>query len=169
MTVEDSSQATELYNTVVAGDGQISSLSKTPGGRFVLSSALIGTLSAYTGFKELRVRCFKPWHGRTAHFIMKGDYLMKALMQSTTTNTGLCGDGEMRFLSDDNSVTRSSGCSRFGCGLNQEEVGLYDHLIWDHEAHKFAYQLRSDRFECDDNINTQAGSTQAGNWQYYVR
>ena len=73
------SKATEMYDTVVKGNGQLSSLSEAPGGRFLLSSALLGTLSEYTGFKELRVRCFKPWHGRTMHVVMKGDYVLKSL------------------------------------------------------------------------------------------
>ena len=169
MTFEDSSKTTEMYNTVVKGNGQLSSLSEAPGGRFLLNSTLLGTLSEYTGFKELRIRCFKPWHGRTVHVVMKGDYVLKALTQSTVTH-GLCGDGQLRFLSDDNSVLSLADCQSINCGWVQSAVGIYDHLLYfeNGDLMSFVHVNNADRMECDDRI-FNSGFEQAGSWTFYVR
>ena len=142
LTFEDSSLATELYDTVVNGDCQISSLSEAPGGRFLLISALFGTLSEYTGFKEVRVRCFKPWHGRTAHFVMKGEYLKKTLFQSAHT-VGICGHDAIRFLPDDNSVSRSVACNNLKSGYGGWP-NIYNHLLY---SPNILISLIKDRFD----------------------
>ena len=164
MTFEDSSLVKELYDTVVNGNGQISSLSEAPGGRFLLSSALLGRLSEYTGFKEVRVRCFKPWHGRTAHFVMKGEYLMKALFQSAHIG-GICGHDAIRFLPDDNSVAGSLQCTLLKSGYGGS-LNIYSNLLWATDT--MVFHLVQNRFECDDYI-LQSGFQQAGTWQYYIR
>ena len=164
MTVEDSSQATELYDTVVASDGKISALSKTPGGRFLLSNENLRTMSEYTEFKELRVRCFKPCHGRTAHIVLKGDYLMKYIFQGVVTRPITGPNEKLRFLSDDNSIA-SNNNNAANCGV-LNWGGIYNHLLWSHNL--FHFQLIKDRFECDDYFLSN-GFKNSGDWQYYVR
>ena len=166
LTFNDPSQASDLFTNVVEGDGQISSLAEATGGRFLLNSALIGTLAEYTGFKELRVRCFKPWHGRTVDIVMKGDFLMKMLTQFTPKN-GLCGDNEISFLPDDTSNLSSGNCAHLRSGFSMEHVGVYDHLLFKiHEQHLHLFGSR--RMECDDQY-IDAGFNINGSWTYYVR
>ena len=150
-----------MYNTIY---GPITSLAQATGGRFALGIEYLETLFSHTGFTELRLRCFKPWHGRTAHFVVSGDYLAKALFQSIVTH-GSCDP--VRFLADDNSVFGSVTCDRYKLGFNNQNVGLYYLFICD-SHHNFGFQLALNSFECDDRV-TQAGSSQAGTWQYYVR
>ena len=157
-----------MFNTVVQGNGQLSSLSKAPVGRFLLSSALLGTLAEYTGFKELRVRCFKPWHSRTVHVVMKGDYIVKALTQSIATHE-LCGDGQLRFLSDDNSRISLFSCTLIHCGFSSSYVGIYNHLLFSSGPPYSHVQFReASRMECDDK-GSENGFKSAGSWNYYVR
>ena len=123
-----------MFDTVVAGQGQeISSLAEATGGRFLLNHGLIGTLANYTGFKELRVRCSKPWHGRTEDVVLKGEYLLKALTQFAPKH-GFCGQNEIRFLSEDTSTLSTTDCTRLRTGLTADHFGVYDHLLYAAES-----------------------------------
>ena len=166
LTFNDPSQASDVFTNVVEGDGQISSLAEATGGRFLLNSALIGKLAQYTGFKELRVRCFKPWHGRTVDLVMRGDFLMKMLTQSTPKN-GLCGENEVRFLPDDTSALSTGNCAHLRSGYNTAHVGVYNHLLWVYYGPHLHLYL-STRMECDDRDN-DSGFKINGSWTYYVR
>ena len=166
LTFNDPSEAYDVFTNVVEGDGQISSLAEATGGRFLLSSALIGTLAQYTGFKELRVRCFKPWHGRIVDLVMSGDFLMKMLTQSTP-KFGLCGDKEIRFLPDDTSNIRTRNCEELNSGYSPNHVGVYNHLVFK-SAGEHIHLFHSTRMECDDK-DTDAGFKINGSWTYYVR
>ena len=167
LTVDDASKAVEMYDTIVdkgKGIGKISALAEATGGRFVLSKLFIGTLFSYTGFTELRIRCFKPWHGRTAHFVLSGEPLANALFRSTVTH-GSCAP--IRFLPGDDSNFSRVTCDRIRLGFNNQNVEIYYLLICD-RLHEFVFQLQRNHFDCDDSV-VQSGSTLAGSWQYYVR
>lgn len=97
MELDDPAEGSNRHSNV------LNTIANATGGRFLLNSALMKTLVKYRGFKELRVRYFKPWHGRTVDVDMKGDYLMKALIQSIQKH-GLCGYNEIRFLLADTSA-----------------------------------------------------------------
>lgn len=47
----------------------LDSLSEVNKGRFLLSGTKFTELSRYTDFKQLRVLCTKPYHGRTFHMM----------------------------------------------------------------------------------------------------
>ena len=161
LTFDDPSEANDLFDNVVTGDGQISNLAEATKGRFLLNNALVGTLAKYTGFKELRIRCFKPWHGRTVSVILKAEYLIKMLPKH-----GLCGDNEIRFLLDDTSYLSSVNCAQMKTGYNVNSFGLYNHILYMYHAHVNLH-VKS-RFECDDYIQ-QSGFTLNGSWIYFVR
>ena len=166
MTFNDPSEANVLFDNVVKGDGQISHLAEATGGRFLLNNALVGTLANYIGFKELRIRCFKPWHGRTVSAILKGEYLMKMLTQSTPKH-GLCGDNEVRFLPDDTSIISSQDCANVWSGYDTNHVGLYDHLLLVYGTRHIHLHSKT-RFECDDHVYN-SDFTLNGSWTYFVR
>ena len=97
---------------------------------------------------------------------MKGDYVLKALTQSTVTH-GLCADDQLRFLSDDNSLLSSTNCQSIKCGLDSSYVGIYNHLLY--VVYKFYIKLNNPfRLECDD-YHVNSGFQQAGSWSFYVR
>jgi len=166
LTFDDPTKVTEISNTIFdSNNGRLSDISKASEGRFLLDTIQYGTLAEHTGFKELRVRCFKPWHGRSGHFVMKGDSLRKMLFQSSVI-AGLCGNNMFRFLADDTSVAKSTDCSQLRSKQIQPS-SVYNHLLW--VADTAVYQLDPrPRFECDDWI-VQSGFTQIGSWQFYVR
>lgn len=166
LTFDDPVEASNLYANVVHGDGQISSIAEATGGRFLLNSGLMGTLAKYTGFKELRIRCFKPWHDRTVDVVMKGDYLINVLTQSSTKH-GLCGDDELRFLPDDMSNLRTRNCSEVNSGYSLNHVGLYNHFLYS-DAGEHIHFRSSTRMECDDFVHSPSYEN-CGSWTYYVR
>ena len=165
LTFEDPAKAPEISNEIFKSDnGRISDVSKARQGRFLLHSSQYRTLADHTGFNELRVRCFKPWHGRTGHFIIKGDYMTRIVLQSTKV-IGMCEDNGVRFLEDDISIIKTRHCSQWRSKYHPN-TPLYDHLFW--VGGSPVYLLRHARFECDD-WGAQQGFTQTGSWQFFVR
>ena len=167
MSISDPSQATEMFNTVVNGNGQITSLSEATKGRFLISEdvSVLQTLLKFAGFTELRVRCFKPWHGRTFHGIFKGESLMKKMFQLESTS-GLCssnGNKEIRMMADDNSLFRESTCENLHIGYGTNPPFYRFMLFVFATAHVSLYNM-----ECDDWTNND-GFTTSGDWQFYVR
>ena len=94
---------------------------------------------------------------------MKGEYLKKTLFQSAHT-VGICGHDAIRFLPDDNSVTRSVACNNLKSGYGGLP-NIYNHLLYSPDI---MISLIKDRFECDD-VYSQSGFQQAGTWQFYIR
>ena len=169
MSLSDPSQATEMLNTVVKGNGQIASLSEATKGRFLISEdvSVLRKLLEFTSFAELRLRCFKPSHGRTFHGIFNGESLMKKMFELQNTY-GLCGSNgnkEVRIMADDTSIIGASTCDRIciGYGTNPS---FYDHLIWVNGVGSMV--LKENRFECDD-FFLNDGFKMTGDWQFYVR
>lgn len=150
-------------NTIAVdrGNGQISTLSQVVGGRFLLKSGSLKTLELCTGFKEVRVRCFKPSHPRVLHFVLKGDSMMKYLLQ-VGTNTGKF---ELRFLGDDTSQMQQD-YEKLKMGLDDSTGWIYNHLLWIDSVNHV--QILKDRFECDD-FHDASDYKHPGTWEYYVR
>ena len=150
------------------GNGQISDLGEAPGGRFLISDngSVLSSLNHYTGgFGEVRVRCTKTWHGRVVHAVLKGDYLLKALIEKTT-KYGLC-ESDLRFLHDDTSLIKYFDCTELRIGY-KTAISLYDHLLYGN-GHHVLLNGDDDRFECDDKEGIEDGYTTAGSWTFFVR
>ena len=170
MSFSDPSQVSEMSNNVVKGNGQISSLSEATKGRFFISDEFetLRTLFEYTGFNELRIRCFKPWHGRTVHSIMKGDWVVSRMLEGNHYYGMCASDGkEVRFLHDDTSLMKTSDCTSIRTGWSSSLNRLYQNSLWVYGKYHVLFQ-NEDRFECDDKFNNE-GSQFPGNWQFYVR
>ena len=125
----------------------------------MLNSSLVVTLAKYTEFKELRIRCFKQWHGRTVSAILKAEYLIKKLPK-----LGLCG--EIRFLPDDTSYLGSGNCAEMRTGYTVNDFGIDNHVLY--LIHKLVTLNKKSRFECDDHYQLY-GYTRNGSWIYFVR
>ena len=168
LTISDPTKGTEITNNVLQDDhGQISSLSEATGGRFLISQNLLvlQTLHEYTDFKELRIRCYKPWHGRTVHAILKGDGIMQKIL-TQKSKSGICDPGEIRFLEDDTSKLKTENCNNLIIGYPGYTLPLYDHVFASFsELHVV---LTSSRLECDD-FDVETGYRTSGTWQFYVR
>ena len=169
MSFSDTSQVPEMFNNVVNGNGQISSLSEATKGRFLISDEfeILRTLFEYTGFKELRIRCFKPWHGRTIHSIMKGDWVVKRMSEGEHSY-GLCASNgkEVRFLHDDTSLMKTFDCASFRTGSPNMNK-LYANTFWIN-AETHVMLVSQNRFDCDDHPHEE-GYQLTGNWQFHVR
>ena len=168
LTISDPTKGTEITNNVLQDDhGQISSLSEATGGRFLISQNLLvlQTLHEYTDFKELRIRCYKPWHGRTVHAILKGDGIMQKILKRKS-KSGICNPGEIRFLEDDTSKMKTETCNNLLIGFVGHTLPLYDHVLA--SLSHLHVVLTSSRLDCND-IDSELGHTKQGTWQFYVR
>ena len=170
VSLSDPSQASEIYSKVVKGNGQIASLSEATKGRFTISDdvSILQTLLKFTRFTELRVRCFKPWHGRTFHGILKGDSLMNKMFRIKATE-GLCGSHgkeKVRLLAGDTSIIGARACENQRTGYLADR-SFYNHLFYVDSVSNVAISSNT-RFECDD-IYYFGGFKTSGDWQFYVR
>ena len=151
------------------GKGQISDLGEAPRGRFLISDqgSVLSSLLNYTGgFREVRVKCTKTWHGRVVHAVLKGDYVLKALIENTP-KYGLC-ESDLRFLHDDTSLMKDLDCTHLNIGYNT--ASLYDHLLYGNNRHVLlGAGDGGDRFECDDKKWDGTGYTDVGSWTYFIR
>ena len=121
-------------------------------------------------FKEVRLYCYKPYHGRTIHTVVKSQAVINAY---TTINTNgqiiyMEKQQDYRLLADDTS--RIGKESRITVGYqNVADYGLYNHGYY--IVSKGHFQIYdSDRMECDDNSYVlNEFEKYAGTWQVFIR
>ncbi|XP_066918516.1 uncharacterized protein [Clytia hemisphaerica] len=153
----------------------LNQLNNIQSGRFLLASDELKKLFTNGGYTELRVKCFKPYHGRTLHAAITGTKSLTYLRGKGVvrgdgghcqgSHCGLCG--EVRFLADDTSIMGQRNCSQLGMGM-EITTSLYDHafFVWGERHWSFLNKHEDGfvRFECDD-----FSADFNGEWMVYVR
>uniref|UniRef100_A0A7M5V0Y4 Uncharacterized protein n=2 Tax=Clytia hemisphaerica TaxID=252671 RepID=A0A7M5V0Y4_9CNID len=139
---------------------QISKLNQIQNGKFMLSNSDIGTLFKNGGYTEVRVKCFKPYHGRTLHVKFSGNVVYKWLVNRERT-LGVCGSAQ--FFGNDNSKTSKHDCNDIYIGWTRHTSSM-DFLV----VGKYHIHFKDDRFECDDH-HVDNNYNNLGNWLFYVR
>lgn len=157
----DANGAQTIFDNTVDQQLPISQLWKTQNGRFLLGYRLLSQIHSYTGFNEVRVWCYKPWHGRVFHAILSGS-LVNHVLGKTGSTYDHCKDA--RFLSDDTSQLGQTKCSDLKTGFGPPHI--YHHLLFKYPNH--VQIVAADRFECDDYINAE-GYQNTGQWLFYLR
>ena len=165
ITIEEESLLPSLYNDHIRKPATIDQLQKATSGKLMLAPEQLRNLLSVGGYREIRARCFKPWHQRILDFVIFGDGAINPFVTKQTKFSGLCP--HIRFLSDDNSVLGSADCNN---------IRMYNfETYWNHFAY-ISYSshiiLNNDgnlaRFECDDEFSN-TGFTRVGNWMFFVR
>ena len=165
--IENNSKAIEIYNAVKLQSQKIKDIPKTIQGNFLLKPELLGTLQGYMhGFKELRVFCTKPWHGRTLDIVINLEDPSMAKLASGGGNIAhedrvdQCS-GRSRFLSDDSSLMSTKSCSQILTYENYHANVVY-------VTHYYHVIIKENRIECDDKYSN-GGFDSRGRWFFYVR
>ena len=115
------------------------------------------------GFSELRIKCYKLWHGRTLHVVLSGDKIHQ-WVDKKQHYYGVCGD--VRFLSDDNSQISHMPCQRYRIGYS---IYLYYRFtFWIHSTTHVGFDKNGNRCDCDDKI-VDSNYERIGEWQFYIR
>ena len=163
LKIDDSTNVNELdfsYN------GELEDISKSTTGNFLLKPSLYKALIHSIGMTELRIFCYKPWHGRTmdAVFNLKDEIVVEGIIGVTSRDTNFCSPRKVRFLPDDTSLISGVPCEQQK--LTKRATSLYDHFYYVSYLHHLI--LRSSRQECDDyELNNNFNSK--GDWRFYVR
>eukprot|EP00111_Clytia_hemisphaerica_P022968 TCONS_00067604-protein len=101
VTLTSANQVAGMLTSINTGY-RISKLNQIQNGKFMLSNSDIRSLFKNRGYTEVRVKCFKPYHGRTLHVKFSGNVVYKWLVNRERT-LGVCGSAQ--FFGDDNSKT----------------------------------------------------------------
>ena len=162
ITMMDPSLVATYWTNYIDTQAPSSQLQNIQDGKFMLDEQVVKRLFTDYGYTEVRLKCFKQWHGRTLHVILSGEKMVKYMKKEGLPGTGACKD--INFLEDDTSLMGQSDCSSLEIGLSGDPY--HYHLIW--KAQAYHVMLTSSRFECDDDA-TNAGYTHAGSWLFFVR
>ena len=161
ITFEDPSDITPVLDN----PSHLSQLQNIQSGRVLLHHDLLQSLFVNNGYTELRIKCYKPWHGRTLHTILHGDKIDKYIKKESTYN-GICGN--VRFLPDDNSVMSTANCEDLRMGHSYYGHKYYNHVIFEYGVGQVILHKADSRYECDD-WEQNAGYQEPGNWLFYIR
>ena len=156
ITITDSATEAAAYQAV-QNPSNISQLYNVQSGNFYLSREAMHQLYRGGNYNELRMSCYKPYHGRTLDAVVYGaEYI--DLLFDRLTKTGMCGT--VQFLPGDTSFTQSHcscGDLKFGGMHYLYCSGLYHIVIG--ESNRF---LCDDQYD-DDNFNSN------GYWLLYLQ
>lgn len=117
-------------------------------------------------FKEVRLYCYKPYHGKTIHTIIKSQQAINAY---TTINTNgniiyMKKHQDYRLLADDTSSIGIQSGITVG-KENLADYGLYNHGYYITSIGHFQI-YEPDRMQCDDTMYLEK---YAGTWQVFIR
>lgn len=142
-------------------------LSSAINGAYFLNLNKFRMLQTYTKFSEVRIYCYKEWHGRNIHGIIKasGDEILYLSGEKSRTYFYNC-QGTFEFLSTDTSIIQHADCGQISLGSN-----LYLEIVWQHSLSHIRSTVGNGnaRFECDDYFASDSGFNSKGTWRYFVR
>ena len=170
ITLDDPNQIVTTYDTYIANPTSLHQIQPSQNGQFLLNHDDVQTLFKNHGYSELRVKCFKPWHGRTLDAVLYGSKTYQFINRDQSETEGMCGN--VRFLENDNSVISTEPCDKQIIGIDWEEqhpgILYYDHTLWARDIGHVILHKVYGRFECDD-WNMQTNYQATGNWQFFIR
>ena len=128
-------------------NGKLEDISKSTTGNFLLKPSLYKTLIHSIGVTEIRIFCYKTWHGRTmdAAFNLKDEAVLNGVIGVPSSQIfNFCSPREVRFLSDDTSLISGVPCEQQLLSPSSP----YDHFFYVSSKHHVI--LHPARQECDD-------------------
>ena len=162
--VDDSSNADQLDYSY---DGELKDLSKSTTENFLLKPSLYNTLISMMKITELRILCYKPWHGRTvdAVFNLKNQDVLNGVIGAQRSGyTNFCSSRKVRFLPDDTSLISEATCESV---RNGRWGSIYNHFYY--VSSHYHVVMFSHRMDCDDYSLTNDNYDLIGFWGFYVR
>ena len=106
ITINKPEDVSKRYFPMVKSDS-LKSLQNVPTGAFVLSREVVDKLNKIIQIKEIRIKCYKQYHGRKMHIKFISERAIKNLiMQKPSKMIKLKLAEDFVFLGDDNSLTR---------------------------------------------------------------
>ena len=155
-----------FYDNHIGNPSTIQQLHEAPSGKLMLAPNQMRNLLTTDGYREIRARCYKPWHQRTMDLVVFGDFAINAFLSKTAKKDGsLCSN--VRFLTDDNSKMQSSHVCNQIWMKNIENY--WDSFVFvAGNVHYLLRKVNGQRVECDDKL-TDSGYMLEGNWMFYVR
>ena len=135
-------------------------------GAFALSEQTLSTIR--TTFSEIRMKCSKPYHGRTIDIAINNAQVIDSLFLNSTSaeQQQICQNTDFYLLQADNSHIGQVSCPFSGLP-NFVTAKLYNHGYFTyHTQHFHIYQ--PDRMDCDD-FPRDHHRPYVGNWQYFIR
>ena len=174
-TVEKESEAEEVYYTKIQSD-DYSRLSNVVGGRYLLSTNGINQLSTAYNFTQIRIRCSKPYHGRTLDIVTtttsKGTFARDWLLRRRSEYLKPPSCGSYERLPQDTSYL-GGHCEDWEDSA-KDGVWNYNHLyyypmeafdgnVW-HEV-----SLLGDRYDWCDDDDDHPHYSNVGKWSYFIR
>ena len=161
--LDDPALLTTVYDNHIANPSPMTELKNVRSSLFMLDPNDLAALFKDGGFREFRLKCYKPWHGRTLHLVLPEkvayEYIVNKVSTARACNTNL------RYLDDDTSAIKGHACQNIRVGWNGRNY--HDHTFWV-SGHQHAMVRNNERFECDDFVNYEGYDT-IGYWQFYIR
>uniref|UniRef100_A0A7M5WRW5 Apple domain-containing protein n=2 Tax=Clytia hemisphaerica TaxID=252671 RepID=A0A7M5WRW5_9CNID len=96
ITLNDQNQIGSVYDTYIANPPSLHQIQPTQNEQFLLNHNNVQSLFQSHGYSEVRVKCFKPWHGRTLDAVLYGTKTYQFINREQNVITGMCGN--VRFL-----------------------------------------------------------------------
>ena len=112
------SEASNKYRGVVTSF-DVSRIGEVTGGSFILAQQSFINLHTALQFTEIRMRCFKPYHGRTIDVVIPYNFILPILVTGAKSYI----DDTSRFLPDDTSKIKPAR-------QLIQVYGLYNHAIY---------------------------------------
>ncbi|XP_066929606.1 uncharacterized protein [Clytia hemisphaerica] len=160
---DDANKIDSIYTNHIAQPSPITDLQNAPNSQFMLDPLALQRLFNDEGYSELRIKCYKPWHGRTLDVVLYGEKIHK-YVNSEAWTVGGCD--AVRFLPGDNSSMFLSPCADYRIGSG--EYLFYQFPFWVFADNHVTISKPLARYECDDYKNWN-GYSPIGNWQFYIR
>uniref|UniRef100_A0A7M5WQ49 Uncharacterized protein n=2 Tax=Clytia hemisphaerica TaxID=252671 RepID=A0A7M5WQ49_9CNID len=74
---DDANKIDSIYTNHIAQPSSITDLQNAPNSQFMLDPLALQSLFNDEGYSELRIKCYKPWHGRTLDVVLYGEKIHK--------------------------------------------------------------------------------------------
>ena len=142
------------------------SLEGVKSGAYALSEGVLQDLYNKNYFSEVRMECYKPYHGRRVHLAFFSTLSVSRLINPVQLlRQNICPGTDFRILSSDTGII---GKACFTQAVYQGRPALYNHAMY--VSHRYHVQIYSAiRMECDDYYLYNDRFSPVGVWRYYVR